>query len=350
MKWIQNIQEFMASQSRLWLMVEAVVLVLVVGVFDYATGYEVAFYPFYSIPILVALWFGGITEAVYISVLSSVVWWCVDRAVGHVYSYEWLRFWDSVVRLMFFCLVVAAGSAFRRQRDSARARIELLERSRKLEQEIISISEREQQRIGQDLHDSLGQYLVAIGFAADALKRDLKNGLARVDAAGEIAGLIHNAVVRARDLARGLSPVDQDEGGLESALEQLAQSVSRLTGIECRFSVKGNLQACENSRVTHLFRIAQEAVNNAVKHASPDLIEIRLETNDDGLLLSVYDDGVGFPSEIESSGMGLNIMKYRAKTIGATLEIHPDPKSGTVVTCEITGLAFNLLKKYEFEK
>ena len=340
---MRRIQDFVVNQSKFWLMLESALLVVVLGVFDYATGYEVAFFPFYSIPILIALWFCGTLEAVFISLLSSIAWWCADRATGHFYSHEWLRFWDTQVRLMFFCLVVATGSAFRRQRDSAQARIALLERSRKLEQQIISISEREQQRIGRDLHDNLGQYLVAIGFTADALKRDLEKGLPVTAAASEIAGLIHQAVVRARDLASGLSPVDQDEGGLESALERFASSVTRLTGVDCHFHTNGMLHACETERATHLFRIAQEATNNALKHAQPHLINISLETNQESLVLSVQDDGTGCHPDRTSSGMGLNIMKYRAKTIGGTFDMQPATPSGTQVTCGLKGAAFNLL-------
>lgn len=343
MKWLQNIQGFLGKQPKGWLMIHALLLVFVVGFFDYATGYEVAFFPFYSIPILIALWFGGTAEAICISLLSAAVWWCADRATGHVYSHEWLRFWDTIVRLMFFCLVVATGVAIRRKRDTDRARIDLLERSRQLELEIINISERERQRIGRDLHDSLGQYLVAISFAADALKRDLGKGMPVTEAAAGIAESIHHAVVRARDLAVGLSPVDRDEGGLEAALEKFAHSVTRLTGIECRFHASGMLQACENTRATHVFRIAQEATNNALKHARPKAIDITLDTKESLLVLGVRDDGDGFEPEAVSRGMGLNIMRYRANTIGGTLEINRFIPHGTIVTCSISGNAFKLL-------
>jgi CheY-like chemotaxis protein len=93
--------------------------------------------------------------AILLSVLSASAWWWADAASGHFYSQEWLRIWDAFVRLMFFCLVVLAGSAFKQQRDAIRARIELLERSQRLEQEIIRIKENEQQRIGRDLHDGV---------------------------------------------------------------------------------------------------------------------------------------------------------------------------------------------------
>src|SRR5260370_16692673 len=117
------------------------------------------------------IWFGGMPSAIVIWILSTIAWWTVDRAVGHAYFSEWLRMWDAVVRLMFFSLVLFAAWSVKRQRDETRARIELLERSELLEREIIEISEREQERIGRDLHDGACQFLSAIGFTASLLNR-----------------------------------------------------------------------------------------------------------------------------------------------------------------------------------
>ncbi len=342
MKLWDHFCKIIRAQSHKLLLCEIFLLMIVVGFFDYLTGYEVTCYPFYSIPILLALWFSGTPAAVIFCVLSTIAWWWADRATGHPYSHEWLRTWDTIVKLMFFFLVVAAGILFRNQRDASRARIALLEKSQKLEQEIISISEREQQRIGRDLHDSLGQHLVAVSLAADALQNELTpRSPADSVKAGQIAGSLHDAVARARDLARGLSPVDRDEGGLESALEQLAASTSRLTGIDCTFHFDGLPVACDNTRAIHLFRMAQEAVNNAVKHAQADTIQIVLHVSLGVMELEVIDDGKGFRKVVDHpTGMGLNIMQYRARMIGCQLEIKPNHLYGTRVTCLIGGQAF----------
>ena len=233
---MERIANFLRKQSHASLFIEALALAAAIGFIDYLTGYEVTVFPFYSIPILLMVWFGKKRLAVVISVLSALAWWWADAASGHLYSHEWLRVWDTIVRLMFFCLVMFAGSTFKEQRDASRARIELLERSQQLEQQIISISEREQQRIGRDLHDGVCQFLSAIGFTAAMLKRDLElEAHDRAKIAGEIAKLLQDACTRTRDIARGLSPVDRDEGGLESALDELASSTSRLAGIPCSF-------------------------------------------------------------------------------------------------------------------
>ena len=202
---MERVDSFLRSQSRTWLFFEALALAIIVAFFDYLTGYEVTLWPFYSVPILLVLWFGNRSLAIVISVVSTVAWWWADKASGHVYSSEWLRFWDAIVRLMFFCLVIFAGRTFCQQRDAIRARLELLERSQQLEQEIIGISEREQQRIGRDLHDGVCQFLVAIGFTASMLNRELEREshlLAKT--ANEIASLLQDAARRTRDLARGL--------------------------------------------------------------------------------------------------------------------------------------------------
>ena len=327
---------FFEKQTKAWLMWEALALVIAIGVIDYITGYEVTFYPFYSVPILMVLWFGGKARAFLISTVSGFAWWCADTAAGHVYSQQWLQHWDFVVRLIFFYLVVVAGAALRKQRDERQSRIQLLERSQQMEQEIITISEREQQRIGRDLHDGLGQHLVAIGFAADSLKEELATESPHgAKVVGQLSELIHDAVISTRNLARGLSPLDQDEGALESALGLLATTVSRLSKIQCSFVCLTPASICDNDHALHLFRIVQEAVNNAVKHSQARSIVISLDADNRQILLKVSDNGKGFDLAAPGNGMGLSIMKYRARMIGGILSISPNHPSGTVVACRV---------------
>jgi signal transduction histidine kinase len=325
------------TQSHFWLFLEALLLALIIGIVDYLTGYEVTIYPLYAIPILSMVWFVDLNFALLISVLSTLVWWWADKASGHAYSSEWLRLWDAIVKLMFFGLVAFAAWNFRQQRDGMRSRLELLERSQQLEREIIGISEREQQRIGRDLHDGVCQYLAAIGFTASMLKQKLeKESNALAEVAGEIVNLLQDAAVRTRDFARGLSPVDRDEGGLESALDEFATSTAKLVGISCSFICPAPIRIRDNRFAVHLFRIAQEAVSNALKHGHAKTVVIALEIGDGLCSLRISDDGVGFdPSTLEKKGMGLSIMRYRARVLGGQLEIQPNYPSGMVVSCTI---------------
>ena len=326
------------KRQPLWLLyAEALAQLAACGFLDYITGYELAVYPIYAVPILFMVWFGGRTPSAVISVVGTLVWWWADVAAGHVYSNTWLQAWDVVVRLIFFLVVAFAGWVSKENRDTMDARVRLLERSQRLESEIISVSERERQRIGRDLHDGVCQYLAAIGLTADLLRQNLAlENHPRAGSAGEIATLLQDAVDRAREVARGLSPVDRDEGGLESALEELANSTTRLTGTACDFICPEPLPVRDNIRAVHLFRIAQEAVGNATRHARARRIIIALEASDGDLSLRVSDDGVGFdPAAVtaRAGGMGLNTMRYRTRALGGALEIYPNTPKGTVVAC-----------------
>jgi signal transduction histidine kinase len=337
MGYLEPLISFYRRQSQVSIFLQALALVGAVGIIDYVTGYEVTIYPFYSIPILLALWCGNKRSAVAISIFSVLAWLGADVASGHIYSREWLRGWDTIVRWMFFGLVIFAGMAIRQQRAAHRAHVELLEHTHRLEKDITEISEQERQRIGRDLHDGVCQQLAAIAFTAGLLKKELE-GDAPVHAgtAKDIADRLQDATIETRDLARGLSPVDRDARGLESALNDLASTTSRLMGISCVFNCPEPVQIKDNGVSVHLFRIAQEALSNATKHGGARTVTISLEGGEEKLSLRVSDDGSGFrPRENGHRGIGLKIMAYRARTIGGILRIGANSPKGTVVTCDI---------------
>jgi signal transduction histidine kinase len=324
-------------KSPVLLYILAILLVGLIGLLDYSTGYELAFYPFYSIPILWMVWRDHPKGAIAIAVLSAAAWCFADWATGHIYSQAWLRFWDTVVHLIFFLLVMAAGLAFKKQRDLSRAQLLVSERARLLEAEINNASEREKTRVGRDLHDSVCQDLVVISYSLRLLKEELEEEApAKAPAAGEIAELLQEAIVHTRDLAHGLSPVDSDEDGLASALEQLAARTSKLSGVQCSFIYPESVRIREHSRAINLFRITQEAVANALKHGHPTSIIVALESSDSEISLRITDDGVGFdPENVEKQGMGLSTMRYRAKVEGGDLEIERNPPHGVAIICSI---------------
>ncbi|MEX1055953.1 MAG: PAS domain S-box protein, partial [Rhodothermales bacterium] len=208
---------------------------------------------------------------------------------------------------------------------------------RRLEHEILRISDQERRRIGQDLHDGLGQMLTGTGLIARNLTQKLRSqNLPEADDLQEITNFIKEADEYARTLAKGLVPVELEENGLASALRQLSSQVERLFPVDCSFNHVGSASYLDSSAATHLYRIAQEAISNAVKHGRSRKVALTLSGGSRQLRLRVKDDGVGFPAELpEDRGLGVQIMYYRARIIGATLEIWPDPAGGTVVTCTL---------------
>lgn len=208
---------------------------------------------------------------------------------------------------------------------------------RRLERQIAEISEREQRRLGQDLHDGLCQHLVSAAFAARLLADRLRERhQPEADDAAELAELLDQAITQAREVARGLYGVQLEAGGLSSALEALASQVQSRHRIACRFLDHTPSPVTGFNGVTDLFRIAQEAVNNSVKHARARRITISLASDHRQLVLATADDGVGLPSRLDQSrGLGLHMMNYRARLIGAALNIQPGSEGGTVVTCTL---------------
>ncbi|MCI0351102.1 MAG: PAS domain S-box protein, partial [Acidobacteriales bacterium] len=187
---------------------------------------------------------------------------------------------------------------------------DITERKR-LEQEILEISNREQRRIGQDLHDGLCQELAGIEIMAQVLEQDLGKRLKRPAAqANKIARHVRQAISHTRMLARGLSPIEVEANGLMSALDELAKAASALLRIDCRFHCPKPVPVRDNAAATHLYRIAQEAINNAVKHGRATQVRIELLTKGKLRCLSVLDNGTGFKkAKAGHSGMGLRIMK-----------------------------------------
>lgn len=205
---------------------------------------------------------------------------------------------------------------------------------RRLEKEILDVTEQERRRIGQDLHDGLGQMLTGIGLLSQNLTRQLEQReVSEAEDAAEITDLLKEADQYARDLARGLTPVDLEASGLVTALERLVANAERLFDIECALHEVGSALVHDGTTATHMYRIAQEAVSNAVRHGKADRIKISLASGAEQIRLRIRDDGVGFPEDgSDGPGMGVNIMSYRARIIGGTLDISSSPGEGTTVT------------------
>jgi PAS domain S-box-containing protein len=211
---------------------------------------------------------------------------------------------------------------------------------RQLEREVLEVSNREQQRIGNDLHDGLGQELTGIAL----LLRGLENRAEREapdlsPSIEEVALLVNDAIFTTRALARGLSPVTFDRGGLAIALDGLAKRLSAMFHIDVRCEADEKMErGLESATALHLYRIAQEAVTNAAQHGHASNVRITLAADDDRILLRIADDGSGFdPATLQNKGLGLRIMRYRAQMVAGSLRLESARGRGTTVSCWFGG-------------
>jgi two-component system, LuxR family, sensor kinase FixL len=220
---------------------------------------------------------------------------------------------------------------------------------RNLERQIVEASANEQRRIGHDLHDGLCQDLIGIAFSADQIGRSLRAKGVQEEAvlADTVAASVRNAAAQARRLSHGLNPVDLKAGGLRAALDALSRRISDTFGVRCRFHSPSDENRIHDDTVaTHLFRIAQEAVSNAIRHGRAKRIHVKLEIRLDHLVLTVKDDGTGLPSYLsgttvpphtDSAGIGLQTMRYRAHIINGVFDLRSGPRGGTTMTCTVRG-------------
>ncbi|MGC4034245.1 MAG: DUF4118 domain-containing protein [Tepidisphaeraceae bacterium] len=221
----------------------------------------------------------------------------------------------------------------KRVEDRTAALAKSEEKLQMLVHDLLNIAEREQTRIGHDLHDGIGQELTGISMLAVAMADRLHGHGSPVAAeADEISRLVRQSIAHTRDLARGLCPVDLEHDGIVPALSRLTELVSRLPNLTCSFSAAGDPHA-ESAVAIHLYRIAQEAINNALRHGRATAIDVAIYDRHGILVLSVADNGVGFSPILAPAGLGLRLMHYRARTIDADLTFVPRPGGGTVVLC-----------------
>ncbi len=206
---------------------------------------------------------------------------------------------------------------------------------KRLEKTILEISETERRRIGQDLHDGLGQHLTGVAFMGKVLEDRLaESSPADAAEAAKIVRLVNESIRMTRDLARGLLPVVSEAHGLTSALHHWAAEVSELFHVSCRVECSESVVVRDEVLADHLYRLSQEAVTNAIKHGHAGSITIGLAIVKGGGVLTIHDDGCGFDTlQASQSGLGLRIMNYRAKMIGGSLSVQSSPNGGTMVRC-----------------
>jgi signal transduction histidine kinase len=315
----------------------------VIGFLDYITGYEAIFFTFYLIPVVLAVWCVNVFWGVLVSVLSVIIWRVSNLAAGAHYSSSLISLWNAVVLLLLFLVIVGLLKFYKeldervRQRTAALTR-EMSER-RRLEKELLETTEREQRRIGQDLHDNLCQHLTGTALAGQLLTQKLaEKSVAEAAAANHLVELVEEAIDLTRTLARSLHPIEMQSEGILDGLRELAANTTERFKISCQLECPSRtaLLPFDAEVNIHLYRIAQEAISNAFKHGEAKHIVIRLAVEKGETVLTVTDDGTGLAQNRENKkGMGLHIMAYRASMIGAEFKIERGPVRGTRVTCKL---------------
>jgi PAS domain S-box-containing protein len=232
-----------------------------------------------------------------------------------------------------------SGSIYRDHKGKLAGSVIILRditKSTRLRRQLMNIGDRERQKIGQDLHDDLGPHLIGIHGLSSVLKANLNESSSPDGSlADQIVDLVGEAVEKTRSLTRGLCPVHMVSHGLETALKDLADHTATVSAITCGFTCDGTVDCADNTKATHLYYIAREAVNNAVRHSAASQVTIALSGRNDLIELLISDDGKGISNGVQSAGIGLQIMTYRAKMIGANLTIESTPGSGTRILVRI---------------
>ena len=339
-----RVPQFLAHRSRLWTMSVSFLLLAIVGVIDYQTGFERSWLVFYLLPVALGTWFVGWRFGVILCALSVTAWIVGDIEAGAVYSSPSVPIWNASIAITSFLVVVWLLHRLhsllnqledRIQQGTAALRHEMKMRER-LEKDVTEAAERESQRIGHELHDSLGQHLAATSIALQVLRGKLEmESSPRSKDVDQAVDLVEQGIDLTRKIAKGLFPLELEGEGLAAALLELSRVTERKHNVACELKWNSSVRLSDSTIATHLYRIAQEAVINAVKHGHVSRIEIELSRRDTSLTLSIKDDGIGLPAALpESSGIGLRIMSWRAGMIGARLSVKNQVGSGTIVMCD----------------
>ena len=317
----------------------------IIGVIDYAADYHISFTVLYFLPIGFATLYISRIFAVVVAILSVAAWTGGDFLGGAPSPGMAIWLWNSGIVFSLYAIVIYLLDTLRQALAGLETTVEIrtlalrreMEERQRLEREILDLTERERQAFGHELHDVVCQELASTAIAAHMLTKKLQaKQLSETASAREIAEMVDHALTKTRSVARGFFTVGFDVAGLAESLRETVRNAQERSGVRCEIYWEENLVISNEDVVVHLFRIAQEAVQNAVKHAAPSHIEVSLSRKDETVQLIIQDDGKGIlASEKTGKGLGLRIMAYRAGIIGATLSIENPPEGGTRVICMI---------------
>jgi signal transduction histidine kinase len=341
-------QAGVSLRTQLVLLAGAAAAMVALGIVEAAADALLGLSLLYLLPVATVTWFvsrrAGVAFALCagaVSLLSALLYSPLPPAMA-----VWNGAMRAGVLLVVVFLLALVRSHTRSQDEAVRDRTdklnaEIAERKR-AEREFFKLLQEQREQIAYDLHDDLAQVLTAIAMKTKHLERELEAGFStHAAAAGAIVKRMNEAVGQTREIARGLCPIDAQASELVAAIRRLVADVARDYGITCTStSSHSNLHYSRDAAV-HIYRIAQQAIDNAIRHGEATAVEVRLEQNKTHFRLCVCDNGRGFQADdSRAQGLGLRTMAFRADVIGGTFHIAPDPAGGTLVevVAEVSGL------------
>ncbi len=341
-RWMEPLGPWLRGRPRVQIELFCLAFILLIGALDYEAGLSISLSPLYAAPISLAAWFVG-PESAFALALFSIVYWVLGESLAGAVFWSWyVPLINCAMRAIFYGFYVVVLSRLSRLQISLEAvaskRALLLSREtaerERLEREMLGVTEREQRRIGQDLHDGLCQHLTGTALVSQVITERLRReGHGEADRAQRLVDLVEEAIVLARGMAKGLYPLELRADGLMQALEEFAVTTSEIFGIDCRFVCHSPVLMPDSPTAIHLYRIAQEGVNNAIKHGKATEVTILLEEAENELRLAISDNGGGIAPAARNDGLGLRIMADRAKMVGGSFRVGPARPCGTELVC-----------------
>lgn len=313
-----------------------------IGYADYLFGFMMSLDALYLLPVGMAAWLLGLPSALVVAAISAALPIAGDALAGQKNLTTGIISWNTAVLFILYIVVSLLVRQIRLlqhnlesqvEERTAKLTIEIAARER-LEQEMITLGERDRRRLGEDVHDLLCQHLTACAISAEVLSGKVTSGSARAEDVNKVTDLIEEGIAIARDIARGLLAIPLGKEGLAIALEELAAKTSEQFSVDCSFRATPDFPVPEVERSVQIYRIVAESVSNAVRHGKARHLEIRAWCMDDQAHVSIRNDGLAFdPVAQAASGLGLRIMKQRAQLLDGSLDITSSPADGTAVHC-----------------
>jgi signal transduction histidine kinase len=334
-----RIAKLLASRAILFTL--CLIFIGLLGYLDYLTGYEQSLLLFYLVPIALATWFGGLIFGLFISLISVVAWVASDIFAGIASIGFWNLGMALSAYIVFTFLLAKLRSLLDELEDRVRERTKALRREiaerERLDREVATVADRERRRLGQELHDTVCQHLTGTALTAQSLRDKLENRSApEVGEADKVIDYIEQGIDLSRNMARGFFAPELDAEGLVFALSSLAETMTERFQIPCRFLGEEDVRMPDATIATQLYRIAQEAVMNAIKHANASSVRIGLHKSEHDVTLKVDDDGIGLPARLpEPQGLGLRLMSHGAGLLGADFKVSRNVSGGTSVICRV---------------